>query len=64
VGFSYVLLGTGREQALELIEGRICVEAALAARQRRVRLIVVREGIHPKRVAGLLQLAEKQGVPI
>lgn len=49
---------------MELIEGRICVEAALAARQRRLRLIVVREGIHPKRVATLFQMAEEQGVPV
>ncbi|MCR4437950.1 MAG: 23S rRNA (guanosine(2251)-2'-O)-methyltransferase RlmB [bacterium] len=49
---------------MALIEGRICVEAALAARQRRERLVVVREGIHPKRVAAILQMAEEQGVPV
>ncbi len=49
---------------MELIEGRICVQAALAARQRRVRLIVVRTGIHPTRVADILRMAEEQGVPV
>ncbi|MDZ7337225.1 MAG: RNA methyltransferase [candidate division KSB1 bacterium] len=49
---------------MELIEGRICVEAALQARQRRLRLIVLREGIHPQRVAELIAMAEQQGVPV
>ncbi len=53
-----------RGPKLELIEGRISVEAALAARQRRVHVVILREGIHPRRVAGLVALAEQQGVPV
>ncbi|MGQ9561713.1 MAG: TrmH family RNA methyltransferase [Candidatus Oleimicrobiaceae bacterium] len=49
---------------MELIEGRICVEAALAARERQIRLIVIRQGLHPQRLTGLLRMAEERGVPV
>ncbi|MCG3126523.1 MAG: 23S rRNA (guanosine-2'-O-)-methyltransferase RlmB [Phycisphaerae bacterium] len=49
---------------MEHIEGQQSVLAALEARQRRISVILVRQGTHPARVVDLLRLAGDCGVPI
>lgn len=49
---------------MELIEGKICVEAALQARQRKISLLVVREGLHRQPIESILRAAEGQHIPI
>jgi 23S rRNA (guanosine2251-2'-O)-methyltransferase len=49
---------------LEQIEGRICVEAALKARQRKISLLVIRAGLHAKRIESILNEADQQHIPI
>lgn len=49
---------------MEQIEGRICVEAALKARQRKISLLVIRAGLHHKQIALILSEAEQQTIPI
>lgn len=49
---------------MEQIEGRICVEAALKARQRKISLLVIRAGLHQKQSAAILNQAEHQNIPI
>ena len=49
---------------MEQLEGKICVEAALKARQRRITLLVIRSGLHTNQIQPLLTEAEQQNIPI
>ncbi|MBN2011920.1 RNA methyltransferase [candidate division KSB1 bacterium] len=49
---------------MEQLEGRISVEAALIARQRKISLIVIRAGMHEKNVKFILDEAEAQAIPV
>ncbi len=49
---------------MEVLEGRISVEAALKAHSRRFQMIGLRDGLHDETMPELLQEAEQQGVPI
>ncbi|HRK32089.1 MAG TPA: RNA methyltransferase [Tepidisphaeraceae bacterium] len=49
---------------MEHLEGRQSVFAALAARQRKINVILLRHGMHTADLADLLALAESNGVPI
>ncbi len=49
---------------MEHLEGRESVLAALAARQRRFQVILIREGAHRDRFRDVLDLAGERGVPI
>jgi 23S rRNA (guanosine2251-2'-O)-methyltransferase len=49
---------------MQQLEGRICIEAALRARKRRFRLLLVRQGIHVETIAVILNECEKQGIPV
>lgn len=49
---------------MEHLEGRQSVLAALAARQRKINVILLRHGIHTADLAELLALAEANNVPI
>jgi 23S rRNA (guanosine2251-2'-O)-methyltransferase len=49
---------------MEVLEGRISVEAALVAHSRRFQMIVLRDGLHEKTIPIILQEAEQQGIPI
>ncbi|MFN4243236.1 MAG: TrmH family RNA methyltransferase [Tepidisphaerales bacterium] len=46
------------------IEGRVCIEAALAARKRRFDVILVAHGTHTEKLHDLRSLAEQLGVPL
>jgi 23S rRNA (guanosine2251-2'-O)-methyltransferase len=48
---------------MEYLEGRISVLAALAARQRRIDLILLKHGIQSETVRPIVELAEQLGVP-
>ncbi len=48
---------------MELLEGRISVEAALRARQRKFKLLLIRSGLHPEIADPLIALAEEQHIP-
>jgi 23S rRNA (guanosine2251-2'-O)-methyltransferase len=49
---------------LEQIEGRICVEAALKARQRKISLLLIRDSLHQQLVETILNEADQQHIPI
>jgi 23S rRNA (guanosine2251-2'-O)-methyltransferase len=49
---------------LEQIEGRICVEAALKARLRKISLLVIRQGLHHKQIESILNEADQQHISI
>lgn len=49
---------------LEQLEGKICVEAALKARQRKFNLIIIRAGMHARAMESLLQQAAQQHIPV
>jgi 23S rRNA (guanosine2251-2'-O)-methyltransferase len=49
---------------MDVLEGRISVEAALVAHSRRFQMIGLREGLHEETIAIILQEAEHQGIPI
>ncbi|MDZ7263761.1 MAG: RNA methyltransferase [candidate division KSB1 bacterium] len=49
---------------MDQLEGKICVEAALNARQRKFNLIIIRSGIHPQQIESLLEQATEQHIPI
>ncbi len=49
---------------MEHLEGRESVLAALAARERRFQVILVRQGARRERLRDLLALAEERGVPV
>jgi 23S rRNA (guanosine2251-2'-O)-methyltransferase len=46
------------------LEGQGCVRAALAARLRRLELVLIDRAAHPARVEDLLREAEARGVPV
>jgi 23S rRNA (guanosine2251-2'-O)-methyltransferase len=49
---------------LEQLEGKICVEAALKARRRKIEVVFVRSGMHTEKIQPLLDEAEQQSVPV
>jgi 23S rRNA (guanosine2251-2'-O)-methyltransferase len=49
---------------LEQLEGKICVEAALKARQRKISLIIIRSGLHAGQIQPILDEAEQQNISI
>ena len=49
---------------MEQIEGRICVEAALKARLRKISLLVIRAGLHQKQIKAILNETDQQHIPI
>jgi len=49
---------------MEQLEGRICVEAALTARQRKIKLVLIRQGMHEKNIRTILDEATAQQIPI
>ncbi len=49
---------------MEHLEGRQSVLAALAARQRRIDLILISHGAHLDKLQDLLQLASERGIPV
>ncbi|HPR87241.1 MAG TPA: RNA methyltransferase substrate-binding domain-containing protein, partial [bacterium] len=49
---------------MEQLEGRIGVEAALRARQRKIHLLVLRNSLHAQTTAPLMELAAAQQVPV
>jgi 23S rRNA (guanosine2251-2'-O)-methyltransferase len=49
---------------MEQLEGKIGVEAALRARQRKIHLLVLRNSLHEETTAPLIELAESQHVPV
>lgn len=49
---------------MEQIEGRICVESALKARQRKISLLIIRAGLHHKQIELILNEADQQHIPI
>ncbi|MDZ7331086.1 MAG: 23S rRNA (guanosine(2251)-2'-O)-methyltransferase RlmB [candidate division KSB1 bacterium] len=49
---------------MEQIEGKICVEAALKARQRKISLLVIREGLHSQQIEAILNEAHQRHIPI
>ncbi|HMQ14817.1 MAG TPA: RNA methyltransferase [Phycisphaerae bacterium] len=49
---------------MEHLEGRIAVTAALEAFERRFDVLLLRRGTRPERLAELLELAQRRGVPV
>ncbi len=49
---------------MEQIEGKICVEAALKARQRKILLLVIREGLHHQQIESILNEASQRNIPV
>lgn len=49
---------------MEVLEGRQSVHAALAARQRKFDVVLVKHGTHPESIADILALSESMNVPI
>ncbi|HEX9971854.1 MAG TPA: 23S rRNA (guanosine(2251)-2'-O)-methyltransferase RlmB [bacterium] len=49
---------------MEQLEGKICVEAALNARQRKISLIIIRSGLHAGQIQPILDEAEQQNISI
>ena len=49
---------------MEQLEGKICVEAALKARQRKISLIIIRSGLHAGQIQPILDEAEQQNISI
>lgn len=52
------------DQRLEQLEGKICVEAALKARQRKISLIIIRSGLHEQQIQPILDEALKQNIAL
>ena len=50
--------------AMEHLEGRLSVAAALHARKRKFQVILISHGAHPEKIQELLDLAADQGVPV
>ena len=49
---------------MELLEGKISVEAALTARRRKIEVILIRAGLHTEKLGSITAEAESQNVPI
>lgn len=49
---------------METLEGRQSVSAALQARQRKIQVILIRQGSRPERIQDVVTLAEQCGVPL
>lgn len=49
---------------MEFLEGKICVMAALKARQRKINVIYLRQGIHVTNISELLSEAQRQNISI
>ncbi|MBN2357778.1 RNA methyltransferase [candidate division KSB1 bacterium] len=49
---------------MEQLEGKICVEAALTAHQRKFQLILLRDGLGADKISTILQLAQEQDIPV
>lgn len=49
---------------MELLEGRVSVQAALLARKRRFQMVGLREGLHEESIPLIRQEAERQNIPI
>jgi 23S rRNA (guanosine2251-2'-O)-methyltransferase len=49
---------------LEQLEGKICVAAALKARQRKISLIIIRSGLHEKLIQPILDDAGQQNIAL
>src|SRR5437588_11194363 len=49
---------------MEHLEGRQSVLAALAARQRKIQLVLVHQGAHDEKVREVLEAAAAAGVPV
>jgi len=49
---------------MEILEGKQCVLPALQARQRKFRLLLIKQGTNPKRIQDILAAAEEQTIPI
>ena len=47
-----------------ILEGRICVQAALQARERKIELILMRNGLHRENSPELFASAEEQKIPV
>jgi 23S rRNA (guanosine2251-2'-O)-methyltransferase len=49
---------------MEILEGKQCILPALQARQRKIRLLMVKQGFNPARLKEVLAAAEEQAIPI
>jgi len=49
---------------VEQLEGKICIEAALKARARKISLIIIRSGLHAEQIQPILDEAEQQHIAI
>lgn len=49
---------------MEQLEGKICIEAALQARQRKMSLIIIRSGLHEQQIQTILDAARQQNISI
>jgi len=49
---------------MELLEGRISVEAALSARKRKFQMVGLREGLHDQTIPVILAETERQNIPV
>lgn len=49
---------------MEQLEGKICVTAALQARQRKISLIIIRSGLHEKQIQPILDEAIQQNISL
>ena len=49
---------------MEVLEGKQCILPALLARQRKFRLLLVKQNIQPKRIQDILAAAEAQAIPV
>jgi 23S rRNA (guanosine2251-2'-O)-methyltransferase len=49
---------------MEILEGKQCLLPALQARQRKFRLLLVKQGMPPNRIQEILAAAEEQAVPV
>ena len=59
-------MGSGRYVffTMEILEGKQCILPALLARQRKFRLLLVKQNIQPKRFQDILTAAEAQTIPV
>jgi len=49
---------------MEQLEGKICVEAALRAHQRKIHLLILRSSLQPETSAPLIEMAEERHMPV
>jgi 23S rRNA (guanosine2251-2'-O)-methyltransferase len=49
---------------MELLEGKQSILPALLARQRKFRLILIKQNLHPARIRDVMAAAEEQAIPI